>query len=66
MPTLTTYDGRTIRPGESATLDANYPVTVQRVIAPADDDDSGSVQITYEWGATESVSPLRLAAYISD
>ncbi|WP_330172984.1 hypothetical protein OG875_04895 [Streptomyces sp. NBC_01498] len=62
---LITYSGRVIPVGDSAVLDDNYRVTVDRIRPPYDDGDNGSVGVRFEWGATENVDPVRLRAYIS-
>ncbi|MEU0589967.1 hypothetical protein [Streptomyces ardesiacus] len=64
-PRLVTYDGDTIPVGGSAFLDGNFPVTVTNIRPPYDDEDTGALGIRFEWGATETVDPVRLRAYIA-
>lgn len=66
MTRLVSYNDGDIPAGGQAWLDGNYGVTVVAVRAPVDDHDAGSVQITYSWGAADSVAPSRLGAYIAD
>lgn len=66
MARLVSYNDGDVPLGGQVWLDGNLGVTVDRVRPPADDLDAGSVQITYSWGATDSVAPARLGAYIAD
>lgn len=66
MARLVSYNDGDIPIGGQVWLDGNLGVTVDGVRAPADDHDTGSVQITYSWGARDDVPPGRLAAYIAD
>jgi hypothetical protein len=65
QPKLTTYGGETVPVGGTAQLDGNYPVTVAGIRPPCDDEDNGAVTIRFEWGATDSVAPVRLGGYIT-
>lgn len=66
MARLVSYTDGTIPLGGQAWLDGNLGVTVDRIRQPADDLDTGSVHITYSWGASDDVAPARLGAYIAD
>jgi len=57
--------GVSILVGATVELDGNYPVTVTALHPPYEDEDTGTVTIRYEWGASEDVDPVRLGAYIS-
>lgn len=66
MARLVSYNDGDVPIGGQVWLDGNLGVTVDRVRAPSDDLDTGSVQITYSWGARDDVAPGRLGAYIAD
>ncbi|MFC8873207.1 hypothetical protein [Streptomyces ardesiacus] len=66
MARLVSYTDGDVPIGGQTWLDNNLAVTVTAVRPPADDNDLGSVSITYDWGTADDVDPTRLGAYIAD